>query len=284
MTHRRCDLTVSASLRRANYYADIEACIESQRIFVLAADLMIEVYDFAGRSLDLIPDFANLFYPTNETVSGSDLPLLSIVSTELVLADPATGTIAIYSLASRHIVFAKNIGVRPYSITGDSETGKALISCAETAVVYELDVANAEISVASAEYRKPQLVCASKDRIMTVDAATATLTIHHRKLDTVRSVSLWPSAMQRACEPPENGSWVFGVDCACVGDAMIVLQGRGGDLVPSFWRVSIETLILEAFQITENYEPIRVAMAGTDKTFFLCLDQQSQYCVCTAEA
>jgi len=280
MTHRRCDLTTVASLHRASYYADIELCIESRRIFVLAPDLMVEVYDLSGKFLNIIRDFADLFYPTDATVTHSDLPLLTITSANLVLADPVTGIVAVYSLGLRRIVFAKNLGVQPYSIAGDSETGKALISCARTATIYRIDVESGEVTIASKPSRKPRLVCTVKDHFIEVDTSTATLSIRNDKLGTTREVCFWPSRIRREQLPPTGGSLIFGVDCACQAGSIVVLQGRGGYLVPSFWQFHTGTLIPEAFQTDQQCEPLRVAMMSDATCLFLSRDRRGRYFLC----
>lgn len=283
MSARQCPLGVVTSLQRANYYADIEVCGESGQVFVLAADLVVEVYDLSGRYLGVIRDFADLFSTSAEIATTAELPILGMAWRSLILADPLSGTVALYSLESKRILFAKNLDILPFSIAGASSRRDALISCGRTGALYRLEVETADIVLfATGGPGSPPLLGAAKDRWIAVDTSTAIMTVHEPGQDVSKKVSLWPAALRRDEKPPGNGHWVFGVDCSCDEKVVIVLHGRGGKLIPSFWSVNSDSLNLQEFIINQDYEAVRVAVIPDQRGLFLCVNDRSQYSLCAS--
>lgn len=283
MSARQCNISVSTFLRQEKTYADIEVSHGSQQIFVLTTDLFVEVYDFEGRYLGVIRDFADLFYSTNEFATINEPPLLARAGNSILLGDPLTGTFAQYSLDSERIVFAKDIGLLPYSISGAENVRDVFISCARTGSVHRFDTTTLLLHpVASGNPRNPFLLTAAKNRWVAVDTSTATMVVHDDKPDKRTSVSFWPTAMRRDEKPPGNGRWVFGVDCSCDADMVVVLHGAGGGLVPSFWTMQFDSLIPQAFDLEEGYEPLRVCVFS-GRVLLLCVKDRTQYCLCATD-
>jgi hypothetical protein len=283
MSARRCNITVCTFLRQENAYADVEVSHESQRIFVLTTDLFVEVYDLAGRYLRVISDFADLFYTTDEFATTNEPPLLAIACNSILLGDPSTGMFAQYSLDAERIVFAKDIGLLPYSISGAEHSREVLISCARTGAVHRFDTETVRLhAVGSGNPRNPFLLASAKGRWVAVDSATATMVVHDDNLDKRTSVSFWPMAMRRDEKPPGNGRWVFGVDCSCDADMVVVLHGAGGGLVPSFWAMKFDSLTPQAFDLEEGFEPLRVCVFS-GRILLLCVKDRTQYCLCVTD-
>jgi len=253
-----CVPTCVVNLPSGIVFADIDASDAGEHIFVLRNDLRIHELAPNGTLLGMIEDFANLF-SDGGTVTSSDVPLLSISDGHIVVADPVTGLLGVYSLTLRRISFSQITTISAFSLAAGAGGAQVTLSCRQSGEVFRFDINSGSVmAVQSGEKHNPPMVCTNGRRTAIIDTSTAKIVLKDRGVDK-RTVSFWPQGIAADSFQWPPTRYVFGIDCVWRDETMLILQGQGGTVVPSFWRIYSDFDKVESFRLLSNASPLRVA-------------------------